>query len=81
MSNLKGIKTCQKIVETMRPLADWLRANRPATDTLTLKGPDYDTLEHYPKAAEACSVLTVNGVMQFSGYQLKRDKKPLKYET
>lgn len=59
--------------------SDWMKANKPSCTELTLKGPDFDLIRRWPKAASIFSIHDIDGVLHFDGFVLKRDKKPARY--
>jgi hypothetical protein len=76
----RGLKSIQEVVAYVEPLALWMEKNKPSCKQLTLKGPDYDLLKRWPKAAAMMHVFQgPEGDLVYRGFALARDKKPARY--
>jgi hypothetical protein len=78
-SIFRGYHAIKEVVEYMAPLAEWMARHKPEIKELTLKGPDFDLLKRWPKAAGMFDVSQFNGELSYKGFHLKRDKKPFRY--
>jgi hypothetical protein len=80
ISHFRGYQAIKEIVDYMNPLAEWMAKFKPDTHDLTLKGPDYDVIARWPKAAAIHNIRVSDaGDILFKGFKLKRDKKPFRY--
>ena len=80
-SYFRGYHSIKEVVDYMAPLADWMRQNKPSNKELTLKGPDFDLIKRWPKAAGMFEIQEINGALHYKGFTLKRDKKPGRYQV
>ncbi len=79
-SYFRGYWSIKEVIDYMDPLAEWMTKHKPDSKELTLKGPDFDLLKRWPKAAAMFRVHQHEGALTYKGFSLKRDKKPSRYD-
>ena len=78
-SYFRGYWSIADVVDYMKPLAEWMKKFKPENKQLTLKGPDYDLIRRWPKAAGLHGIQVTETGAMFDGFELKRDNKPRRY--
>lgn len=79
-SYFRGYWSILEVKGRVERLTDWLKANRPSCKQVTLKGPDYDLVRRWPKAAGLHGFIVTDDGAVYDGFSLLRDKKPRRYE-
>jgi hypothetical protein len=78
-SVFRGYKSIQEAMDHIKPLAEWMKANRPTCKRITLKGPEYDLIQRWPKAAKLFGIQVTETSIIYDGFEFGRDKKPQRY--
>lgn len=71
MAEMKPETKIQKIVDKMRPLADWYTANKPGVDTLRLPADDLTLIKENETAAILCGVYKRDGEFTYGKFKLR----------
>lgn len=80
-SHFRGYHSIKEIVDYMEPLGEWMKKYKPDSRELTLKGPDFDLIKRWPKAASMFHIRQNEaGELSWDVFRLKRDKKPPRYD-
>jgi hypothetical protein len=73
-SRFRGYRAVGEVVERMKPLAEWHKANRPDIQVMTLRRRDLDVLQRWPEAASQFGVANNGGATYWRGFELRADR-------
>lgn len=79
----RGYKAIGEVAGRMRPLVDFLKANRPDVREITLAGKDYDLVKRWSKGAyQHGFTQTLDGELRFEGvFLIKRGQSEPRYKA
>lgn len=71
MAEMKPETKIQRIVEKMKPLADWYMQYKPDVDTLRLPADDLSLIKDHETAAILCGIYTRDGEITYGKFKLR----------